>query len=297
MRIQRLRIALPLAFTSLLLIAWNHASTQEVKMVAQEVSGPVHMVEGRGGNLGVSIGEDGLLLIDDQFANLAPQIQEALDKIAADAGFESGVPRFLINTHFHGDHTGGNAIFGKQATILAHENVRARLMQPGQRGAMPKAGLPVVTYAEGISLHFNDEEIRLIHMPHGHTDGDTVVHFTGSNVVHMGDLMFNGRFPYIDMDSGGSVTGYLANIETVLGLTDEDTQFIPGHGALGERADLEGLFEALDFAVSTISEAKESGRTLEEIKASDLLSEYAEWGTGFISTERMIDMVWRELNQ
>lgn len=298
MQNRRLRIALPCAFASLVLVAWHNTGFQEVTMKAQKVAGVVHMVEGQGGNLGVSVGSDGLLLIDDQFARLAPKIREALEDIAATAGLESGSPSYLINTHHHGDHTGGNAEFGEEAIILAHENVRARLMAPGGRGgAMAPEGLPVVTYEQGLSLHFNGEEIKLWHLPNGHTDGDTVVIFTGSNVVHMGDLFFNARFPYIDMDSGGSVGGYLANIESVLAVTDENTRFIPGHGELASRTDLERLHEVLDAVVSLVSEARERGESAEEMKSSGLLAEFAEWGTGYISSERMIDIVLRELNQ
>lgn len=292
MQVQRLRLALPVVFTSLLLVAWKSKSAQDTAMMAQNVAGPVHMVIGQGGNLGVSAGPDGVLLIDDQFANMAEKIQASLDGIAKEAGLDSGAPRFLINTHHHGDHTGGNLEFGKVATIIAHENVRSRLMQ-----GMEALGLPTLTFAEGMSVHFNGEEIRLLHLPHGHTDGDTVVFFTSSNVVHMGDLFFNARFPFIDIDSGGTVSGYLANIQTVLAATDANTQFIPGHGELASRADLQKLHEVLSDVREVVMAAATEGMSAEEIKAADLFSEYESWGTGFISTSRLIDIILREMNQ
>jgi glyoxylase-like metal-dependent hydrolase (beta-lactamase superfamily II) len=295
MRSQGLRLAPPLAFFSLLLVAWRLSPAQEVELIPEHVAGPVHMITGQGGNLGVSAGPDGVLLIDDQFAPLAPKIQASLAALAEAAGLDSGAPRFLINTHHHGDHTGGNAIFGEAATILAHANVRARLLAPGRGEPMVAAGLPVVTYADGLSLHFNGEEIRLVHLPRGHTDGDTAVFFTGSKVVHVGDLFFNGRFPFIDIDGGGSIAGYLEGIQLVLDLTDANTRYIPGHGPLASRADLEALHAMLIDAQGLVRGALAEGKSADDMKAAKLLEKYAAWGWGFVDAGRMIDTLVRGL--
>ena len=297
MNLRTKRLALPLACSTLLLVAWRLTPAQEVEMIAEHVAGPVHMITGQGGNLGASVGADGVLLIDDQFARLAPKIRASLDELAEAASLDSGAPRFLINTHHHPDHTGGNADFGVTATILAHENVRTRLLGSGRGGSMAPEGLPVITFADGLSVHFNGEELRLLHLPAGHTDGDTVIFFSESNVVHMGDLMFNGRFPYVDIDSGGSVAGYIANIERVLEATDADTRFIPGHGALADRADLEALAATLKDVVRLVREAHGRGESAEDMKGAGLLAKYEAWGEGFITAGRMIDTVLRELSR
>lgn len=293
----RLRLALPLTFVSLLGLGWAVAPVphQDVKILPQHVSGPVHMLEGMGGNIGASVGADGVLMIDDQFADIAPLIQRTLTDLATEAGLESGAPRYLINTHHHGDHTGGNAIFGTSATIIAHENVRGRLLAPKDGEPMVAAGLPVVTFPDGLSIHFNGEEIRLLHLPNGHTDGDTMVHFTGSNVVHTGDQCFNGRFPYIDLDSGGSVKGYVKNLERMLELTDADTQFIPGHGPLGTRADIEGLQSSLESCLLLVSGALSDGKSEEQMRLDNLLGEFEHLDWRFIDRDAMIAIIVREL--
>jgi len=289
------RLALPVLFSTLLLVAWTRSAPQEVEMKVQHVAGAVHMIEGRGGNLGVSVGEDGLLLVDDQFANLAAAIQVELDALAKGAGLDTGEPRFLVNTHHHGDHTGGNAVFGETATILAHENVRARLLEPARGEPTPAAGLPVVTYAQGLSLHFNGEEVRVWHLPHGHTDGDSVVHFTGSNAVHTGDLCFNGRFPYIDVTSGGSVAGYIEAVAAILAATDARTRYIPGHGALASREDVETFHRRLDEIYTMVKGAHDQGMDAAGMKRDKLLADYDDWSWNFVDATRMIDMIVQEL--
>jgi glyoxylase-like metal-dependent hydrolase (beta-lactamase superfamily II) len=253
------------------------------------------MLIGAGGNLGVSVGEDGLLLIDDKFANLAPDIKEALAALAKERELTRTTPRFLVNTHHHGDHTGGNAEFGKDATIIAHTNVRKRLADPASDRPMPKSGLPIVTFDQGLSVHFNGEQIELLHLAAGHTDGDTVVMFKDSNVVHMGDLCFNGLFPYIDTASGGTVAGYIANLQQVLDSTNESTQYIPGHGDLATRADIVALRDMLTDVVVLVQAAMEEGQSAEDMKAAKLLAGYDEWNWSFITAERLIDTVAGEL--
>ena len=201
---------------------------QEVPIQIQHVAGSIHMLEGRGGNIAVSVGKDGLLIVDTQFAELAPQIEQALDSLDKES------LQYVLNTHWHGDHTGGNAHFGAKATVIAHEKVRQRL---SEKSNTPDKALPVITFRESSSLFFNGEEIRMLHLGPGHTDGDAIIWFTQSNVIHMGDQFFNGRFPYIDLASGGQAEGYLKNVQTVLNHLPEEAKIIPGHGKLATRSD------------------------------------------------------------
>src|SRR5262249_53014294 len=196
--------------TAALAVAQQDFDKVEIK--ATEVAGTVYMLEGAGGNIGVSAGDDGLLIVDDQFAPLAPKIEAALKGIA------DKPLKFVLNTHWHGDHTGGNAAFGMKAPIIAQTNVRKRLLEGNAQRQIPpapKEALPVVTFDEDVTIHFNGEDIHVVHYPHGHTDGDAIIYFPSSNVLHMGDDFFNGRFPFIDVSSGGSVKGLIANIEKV----------------------------------------------------------------------------------
>lgn len=249
-------------------------------------AGCVHMLEGAGGNVGASAGPDGILIVDDQFEPLADRIREALGKIG------SGKPRFLINTHWHGDHTGGNAQFGKDAVIVAHRNVRERL---GGKSDTPKAALPVVTFDQTASVHFNGEEIRIIHLGPGHTDGDSVVHFKTSNVVHMGDQFFSGRFPFIDLGSGGDVAGYIRNVEAVLTWIPADAKVIPGHGPLSTVEDLRRFHAMLVETTGIVRKAIQDGKTLEQVKAEGLPEKWKEWGAGFINTPRWLEISYNSL--
>src|SRR5512141_989802 len=210
-------------------VAQQDLSKVEIKVT--KVAGTVYMLEGAGGNIGVSVGEDGVVLVDDQFAPLAPKIRQALK------GITDKPLKFVLNTHFHGDHTGGNAQFGSEAPIIAHENVRRRLKEGGTVGGSdvkpaPKEALPVITFNDRATVHLNGEDIRAIHFPHGHTDGDSVIFFPTSNVVHMGDDFVTYGFPFVDVRSGGSVSGVIAGVEKVLGMTPPDVKVIPGHGAV-----------------------------------------------------------------
>ena len=214
---------------SVLAVAQDDFSKVEIK--ATKISGNVYMLEGSGGNIGVSVGTDGILIVDDQFAPLAEKIRAALKTLG------DGKLKFILNTHWHGDHTGGNAQFGREAPIIAHDNVRKRLSTE-QRSelfkqttpASPKEALPVITFDQSLSVHFNGEEIRVIHFPHGHTDGDSVIFFTTSNVVHLGDDFFAGRFPFVDLESGGSVQGLTKNIADIIPKIPAGAKLIPGHG-------------------------------------------------------------------
>lgn len=265
----------------------------DVVIRTEQVRGHIYVLFGAGGNIGVSIGEDGVFIVDDQFAPLTDKIKAAI------ADLSDQPVRFAINTHFHGDHTGGNENFGQSGTVIvAHDNVRVRMSKEtfikafnSRTPASPKAALPVVTFNDKASLHLNGEEARLKHVKNAHTDGDSHVFFKSSNVLHMGDTFFNGRFPFIDVDNGGSIDGMIASAETALASTDADTKIIPGHGPVSGREGLERYLEVLRGSRSIIAQLKSDGRSLDDIQSATPLSEFsdfvetsgAEWTTAFIS--------------
>lgn len=268
----------------------------KVEMKATKVAGNVYMLEGSGGNIGVSVGPDGILIVDDQFAPLADKIKAALKQLG------EGKLKFVINTHWHGDHTGGNAIFGVDSTIIAHANVRKRLSAPVIRDGKPAPGrpkeaLPLITFDESLSVHFNGEEIKAIHYPNGHTDGDGVIFFTGANVVHMGDHMMTGNFPFVDMNSGGSVEGIVRNIGNVLAKLPPDVKIIPGHGPLATVDDVRRYQQVLIETVDIVRKQMQAGKSLDEIKAAGLPAKYDSWGKNFITTPVWIETVFKSLTK
>lgn len=258
----------------------------DVTIDATELRGGVHMLTGSGGNIGVLESSDGLLMVDDQYLPLAERIRAAIDAIAP------GGPRFVLNTHHHGDHTGGNPAFGRQGTIVAHENVRLRLEDGGE---VPAAGLPVVTYADRIRMHLGDETIDVVHMPNGHTDGDSIVLFRMANVVHLGDHFFNGRFPYIDIDSGGSAAGMIRNIGEILDLLDDDVLIIPGHGPLGDIDDLRRYHRMLRETRETVRTAVAAGESDASIRARGVGAEWSDWAWAFIDEDRWLSTLIRDV--
>lgn len=266
----------------------------KVEMKVIPVSGNVYMLMGAGGNIGVSAGPDGVLIVDDEFAPLADKIREALK------GINPGKLRFVLNTHFHGDHTGSNSVFGADSTIIAHENVRKRLeagsnIMGNKTEPMTGPGLPVVTYADAVSVHFNGEEIKAMHVPHSHTDGDSIIFFAKSNVVHMGDDYFNGLFPFVDTDSGGSVQGLIDAVAKVLGQVPADAKIIPGHGPLSDVAGLKKFHRMLVETLGIVSKGRKAGKTLEQLQAAGLPEEWKSWSS-FIDTKGWISSLYKSLD-
>lgn len=262
----------------------------KVEIKAIPVRGNVYMLEGSGGNIGASAGEDGVLIVDSQYAPLSEKIKAALKTL------NPGKTRFLLNTHHHGDHTGGNRNFGAELTIIAHRNVRQRLMTEQKRGERiippePKEAWPVITVDQMLSLHFNGEEIKVMHLPNGHTDGDCMVFFTGANVVHMGDDFFVGRFPFVDLNSGGSVDGLIKNIAHVISLLPADVKIIPGHGALSTLDDLKNYHRMLTTTTELVRAKIKAGKDLKTIQTEGFPEEWKAWGTGFISADRWIETI------
>jgi glyoxylase-like metal-dependent hydrolase (beta-lactamase superfamily II) len=268
----------------------------KVEIKATKVSGGIYMLEGSGGNIGVSVGEDGIVIVDDQFAPLAPKIKAALKDI-------SDKPvRFVLNTHFHGDHTGGNVEFGHDATIIAHENVRKRLQEGGAVAgnavsAAAKDALPVVTFNDRATVHLNGEDIRAIHFPNGHTDGDSVIFFPKANVVHMGDDFVTYGFPFIDVHNGGSLSGMIAGVEKVLSLVPQDVKIIPGHGPLSTTADVRKFIDMLKDTRALVGKAAAEGKTADQMKSAHILAKYEDLGKGFIKTDAWIDLCLADIEK
>ncbi|MBI1825635.1 MAG: MBL fold metallo-hydrolase [Planctomycetes bacterium] len=276
-------------------VAFAQQDFSKVEIKDHKVDGNIHMLEGSGGNIGVSAGPDGILIVDDQFAPLADKIRAALKGLGSDK------PRFILNTHWHPDHTGGNPSFGKDGVIIAHENVRKRLMEKqkilGQAfNPLAKEGLPVITFAESVTIHFNDEDIRVIHFPHGHTDGDSVIFFTKSNVVHMGDDMFAGMFPFVDVDNGGSVQGMADNVAKILSQIPPDAKIIPGHGPVSTVDDLKEFQKMLAESVDVVKSRIKAGKTLEQVKSEGMPDAWKSWGNGFIKTDAWLETVFKSVS-
>ncbi|MCL1058697.1 MBL fold metallo-hydrolase [Shewanella gelidimarina] len=259
---------------------------KDVEIKPIKLSETTYMFVGSGGNIGVSAGADGILIIDDQFAPLADKISAALNQIQA------GAPKFIINTHYHGDHTGANAHFGKKGTIMAHHNVLKRLASDSKTTA---DALPVITFEQGITVHFNGDALEVRHMGPGHTDGDSVVIWSHDNIVHMGDLFFKDKFPYIDLKAGGSVEGYRDNVAAVLRDLDAQTKVIPGHGALANKSDLTRFKHMLDASINWMKDQKASGLTLDQLKASGMPEKWKDWSWKFISEDKWIETLYQGL--
>ncbi len=270
------------------------------KVSVTPIKGPLYMLDGSGGNLVASIGDDGVLLIDADYAPWVEAHAAAIAKIDPDAAS----PRFLLNTHWHGDHVGGNEHWGKQGTvIMAHENIYQRMSTRQEMKALnrvvepsPAAALPVVTYEDSIAVRFNGDVIQVQHFPTGHTDGDSVVFFTEQNVVHMGDHVFENAFPFVDIGSGGNVLGYLRNLEKVLEMIDDQTIIVPGHGtSLMSKQDLQEWVTMLKSSVSRVAALLQSGKTVNDIAENGLGADYDSFGNGFIKEPMWISFIAESL--
>ena len=280
--------------TAGLIAAPLHAQ-DTVKVEAAKLTNNIYMITGKGGNIGLLTGPEGSFLIDDQFAPLTEQIIEVIKSVGGE------VPRFLLNTHFHGDHTGGNENLGKQGTlIMSHHAVRERLVNGSHiaafsmtSGPADEAALPAVTYADNMHLHLNGEILKIVHAPSAHTDGDSFVVFEKANVVHAGDLFFNGFFPFIDAANGGSLRGVIAGTERILVLTDNASKIIPGHGPLASRADLQRYRDMLVTANERLLGLKNQGMSADDaVAAAPLKDLEAQWGGGIFSADKWIAVVY-----
>jgi cyclase len=269
---------------------------QDVEFKTTNVSGNVYMLQGRGGNIGAINGLDGILIVDDDYRTMSQKLSDALKALG------NAKPRFILNTHWHGDHTEGNEFFGKDSTIFAHVNVRKRMSQVntifGQEvPASPVHAWPIVTYTESMGIYVNGDEIRAVHFPSGHTDGDTVVFFTKANVVHLGDDFFVGRFPFVDLDSGGSVQGLIHNIATLITLIKPDAKLIPGHGPLSTIDDLRAYYRLLVESSNIVQDGMKAGKSLDDLKKAGFPEKFKEAGSGFIKTDQWIETIFKSYSK
>ena len=274
------------------------AQDEPVEYIPTKLSDTVTMVKGRGGNIALSAGEDGVFIIDDQLKPLTDQLIGAIRNI-----YDRPV-RFVINTHYHGDHVGGNETLGKTGSvIIAHDNIRQRMSTDqfnhfwnDTTPAYPPESLPVVTFNDRVTLHLNGESVTVHHVPRGHTDGDSIVHFPASNVLHMGDIFFKGLYPYIDLDGGGSVQGMIAAVDLGLSLADEQTRIIPGHGTLSNRSELQAYRDFLAKARDNVQARLDQGLDLEQSIAAKPTAEWDETLGGiWIKPEQFVTFIYNSL--
>lgn len=275
-------------------ISTSQSRFDSVKIKSEKLSDNVYVLFGAGGNIGVSVGENGVFVIDDQFAPLS-------EKILAEIKTLSDKPlKFLVNTHWHGDHTGGNENMAKAgATIIAHDNVKARLLKPKRDGSNnPKEALPVITFNDKLSISINNEPVAVFHVANAHTDGDALLYFTESNVLHTGDTYFKGRYPFIDLNSGGSVKGYIEAAKRGLMVIDNNTKIIPGHGTVSNKEEYQDFLKMLETLETNISKAIADGKTEDEVKADTSLTKVYDdlgYGSGFINNERIRTTFYKSL--
>jgi len=271
----------------------------KVQMKVTKVAGNIYMLEGEGGNIGASVGDDGIVIVDDQYAPLADKIQAALK------GITDKPVRFVINTHYHGDHTGGNEYFQKQAPVIAHDNVRKRLEAGGGAGnggsvhmdfkASSHESLPIVTFDHDVTVHLNGEDIRALYFPAGHTDGDSIIFFPHSNVVHMGDDFVTYGFPFIDVEAGGSINGIVDAVEKVIAQLPADVKVIPGHGPISTLDDLRAYAAMLKSTREVVQKALKEKKTLEQMKQAKLLDPWKKYNGDFINEDAFLETLYNSL--
>ena len=301
------RVEMILALTAMAMLGNRAASAQQpdfskVQIKVSKVSGNIYMLEGAGGNIAASVGEEGIVIVDDQYAPLAEKIQAALK----DLGVTTKPVRFVINTHYHGDHTGGNELFNNAgSTLIAHENVRKRLETGGTAGnggslkmdqkPASKNALPIITFEHDVTVHLNGEDIRALHFPSGHTDGDSIIFFPKNNVVHMGDDFVRYGFPFIDVASGGSVQGMIAATEKVAAELPADVKVIPGHGALSNMDDVKAFTKMLKETSAVVEKALDNHKTLEQMKQEKILGPWEKFSGAFINSDAFIETLYNSL--
>jgi len=279
-------VAITILLSAVVSVSTSAQEMAEAEITVQAAAGNVYMLQGPGGNIGVLATDKGLLLVDDKFAPLAEKIEAAMK------GIEDKELKYVINTHFHGDHTGSNKFFSHKAPIFAHENVRNRLSNKTDHDA---ESLPVVTYKDGITIYLDNEEVQLTHLPKGHTDGDTYVYFKKANVLHTGDLFFEVGFPYVDLKSGGSVKGYLAGVKHMLKNTPDDVVIIPGHGNLTDKKSLLAFAEMMEFSINKVSTALAAGKSEQQILTDGIGEKYKHLSWAFITEEKWLKTLVADL--
>ena len=294
----RSRIAILACLSSSLCFAQDR-DFSKVQIKVSKVAGNVYMLQGAGGNIGASVGEDGIVVVDDQYAPLADKIQAALK------GITDKPVRFIINTHYHEDHTGGNEFFQKQAPIIAQDNVRKRLEEGGHAGnggslgmeakPQPKGALPIITFDHDVTVHLNGEDIRALHFPAGHTDGDSVIYFSKSNVVHMGDDFVTYGFPFIDVDGGGSIDGMISGVEGAIAKLPADVKIIPGHGGVSTLDDVRAYVKMLKETRAAVQDALAKKMTLEQMKENKVLDPWKKYSGDFVSTDVFLETLYNSL--
>jgi len=285
-------------FATLILSAQDE-DYSKVQMKVTKLSGTVYVLQGAGGNIGASVGEDGIVIVDDQFAPLAEKIQAALKSVT------NKPVRFIINTHYHDDHTGGNAFFQKQGPVIAQENVRKRLEHGGMVGnkggldseqkPAPKEALPVITFDHDVTVHMNGEDIRALHFPSGHTDGDSIIFFTKSHVVHMGDDFVTYGFPFVDLQGGGSVSGMIAATEAVTAQLPPDVKIIPGHGPVSSLDDLRQFIKLIKDTQAVVQAAIRQGKSLDQMKKEDVLKPWQKYSSEAVNSEQWLLTLYNDL--
>jgi cyclase len=268
----------------------------KVEIKVQKVAASVFMLQGAGGNIGVSAGDDGVLVVDDEFAPLVPKIRAAIK------GISDQPVRFVLNTHYHGDHTGGNADFARTSTVIAQDNVRERLERGVPRligrpvPPAPREALPSITFDHSLTVHVNGEDIRALHYEPGHTDGDSMIYFPKANVVHMGDDFVTYGLPFVDVAAGGSLLGMIEDDREAMAGLPDDVKVIPGHGDLSTKADVLKFVDMLEDCVRLVDAARKAGKSLAQMKAESVLAKYDALGQGFVKTNDFIELIDNELS-
>lgn len=272
----------------------------QASVKSSKVTDNIYMLSGVngfvGGNVAVSVGDDGVLLVDSLVSGRDKELLQALKDIGG------GKMRYLLNTHWHGDHTGGNAALSERATVVAHDNVRHYLQHDqnnyfGERKASPAEAWPVLTFDSTMTVHFNDETVKLMHYPNGHTNGDAIVYFKKAGVLHMGDTYFKDIFPFVDLTTGGSVLGLARNIGEIIQSMPKDTIVIPGHGSLSNIEELKGYHQMLLNSIKVVKKAMKAGKSIEQLQKQGLGELFKPWTTGFIAEKDWIVFVYQSIEK